>query len=194
MSNNTQKNQDEGFKVLICGSQRFDDQSFVFGMLDALYGACDVGTIVTSRFSGSCEYARQWTEIMYSRGKHIYCQDFDFDDELGQRNISLFEQENIPDFVLSNDPFFQKGKNKLLELKPDVVLAFPNPENELGAATLNIRRFANLAGLGNNFLNCAEALELVTSFRQSQSNLLVPEESAVRAKNSLTNRHPGKRI
>lgn len=188
---------DNELNILICGSQRFDDKSFVFGMLDAFYKqGPDITNIITSRFSGACQFATEWVEIVNQKfDANIGLKNCEFDFFLEAKNLSLYEQMVIPDFIMQEDPFFQKGKEKLMESGVKAILAFPNPEGQLGAATLNIQRFAQLAGIGNCFMDCSQALSLITEYRQQyDSEILTPQDSVLVQGDQLKNRHPSKKF
>jgi hypothetical protein len=188
--------------LLVCGSQRFDDKNFVFGILDAFSKMFEqdmgqpITNIITSRFSGACQYAREWVDLTNDmNAKHRYqigVKDCNFDDLLESKNISLYEQIELPDYILQADPFFQKGKDKLKENQVEIVVAFPNPENILGPATLNIQRFAQLANIPH--FDSSQALEMITHCRQEESGLYVPQETTVKTTDGLVNRHPSKKF
>ena len=165
------KNKSDGLTILVCGSSKFDDKSFVFGILDALFNELNgkIDTIVTSRFSGASHYAREWTrQVVDLVGVSIKIEDCNFDDILEEKNLSLYESVDIPSFILKNDPFFQKGKEKLLETGVKMVCAFPNKEGVLGTATLNIQRFASLAGI--SCCDCSSAFDIIKTQRYAEEN------------------------
>lgn len=175
--------------ILICGSQKFDDENFVFGMLDALVMSSNVpiNGVITSKFSGACYFAKEWVEYRNSQlddKNKIKLFNFDFDMQLAKENTSLYEQLEIPDIILRNDPFFQKGKESLIKSGASIVLAFPNKEGKLGAATLNIKRFATLAQIQT--MDCSEAFELMNSYSRSLEQDMAQEKQ----KMGLVNHHP----
>lgn len=173
---------EKGLNILICGSQKFTDESFVFGMMDQIYRAYNghVSSVLTSKFSGSCEYVRKWvyntneaikefTKLKTSgfQPSLISSSDCTFDMHLEKGNISLYQELDIPDFIVQNDPFFQKGKELLISSQVNLILAFPNPEGILGASTENIKRFAKLADLENCFFDCSKAYQTVNDFKNN---------------------------
>lgn len=177
--------------ILICGSQKFDDQDFVFKMLDTYYVKSEgnVSTIYTSRFSGACEMAREWVahtnDFLRLHGKtdslikHCDCT---FDMLLAQKNQSIYEDIQIPEYVVKHDPFFNQGKEQLIQAGVNLVFAFPNPEGVLGPSTHNIVRFAQLASVP--FFDCSEALKAIMSFRNQAANETVVQ-AVEKEQNSL---------
>jgi hypothetical protein len=196
---------ENNLNVLVCGSQKFDDKSFVFGMLDQFYSQtnCGVKRIFTSKFSGTCEFAREWVnnknEVIHQVKKDhpnapispINLEDCTFDMMLLERNSSLYEQLDIPDFLLQNDPFYLNGSELIQKNKINLVLAFPNPQGVLGPATYNIKRFAKLAGIGDRILDCSEALQQLQIVRESELQML---QSQKPEPTGFVNKHPGKKF
>lgn len=197
-----------GANILICGSQKFDDESFVFGMLDNYFLNTNgkIKKIFTSQFSGACEIARKWVaqtnkNLIKIAQEHnlkdvpqIASGDCTFDMLLMERNSSLYEQIDIPEFLLQNDPFYIKGKELIVSNKIDVVMAFPNPQGILGPATHNINRFAALAGIGDRILDCSEALQELVIVRDRIKNEAI--HNAMNHSNStgFINKHPARKF
>lgn len=200
---------EKGLNILICGSQKFSDENFVFGMMDQIYKAYNgrIDTVLTSKFSGSCEYVRKWnlmTNEAITEGniilsnepnapllKQIKSLDCTFDMHLAKENISLYEDLDIPEFIIQNDPFFQKGKELLIDKNVNLILAFPNKEGILGPSTENIRRFAKLAELEKSFFDCSQAYKAIHSLR---NETLIQLDKVESNNNGFINRHPGKKI
>jgi len=206
---------EKGLNILICGSEKFSDESFVFGMMDQIFRAYEgnIETVYTSKFSGSCEFVRNWVsstnesieklnvhlldEFKKTYGttkgfvphKYIQASDCTFDMHLAKENISLYEELDIPEFIIQNDPFFQKGKELLMQNHIQMILAFPNPEGVLGASTQNIQRFAKLAHIDNCFFDCSKAYKEITNLRQEKLNQMQNENHT-----GFSNRHPGKKF
>lgn len=195
-----------GLKILICGSQKFSDESFVFGMMDQIYKAYSgrIDTIFTSQFSGSCEFVRKWVKETNEAIKEfatlekigfessiIKSSDCTFDMLLAKENISLYEDIEIPEFVVQTDPFFQKGKELLLDKSVNMILAFPNKEGVLGPSTENIRRFAKLAHLDKAFFDCSQAYKAIYALKDET---ILEMEKTSNNSNGFVNRHPGKKI
>lgn len=197
-----------GANILICGSQKFDDESFVFGMLDNYFLNSNgkIKKIFTSEFSGACEIARQWVaktndNLMSIAKEHhlkevpqIESGDCTFDMLLMERNASLYEQLDIPDFLLQNDPFYIKGSKLISDNKIDVVMAFPNPQGILGPATYNINRFARLAGIGDYILDCSDALKELVIVRNRMKEDMQNNMIQKPASTGFVNKHPGKKF
>lgn len=168
------KQNEKGLNILICGSQKFDDESFVFGMMDSIYKAYHkkIDTIYTSKFSGSCQFVSNWVatlnESIPDNESKIKLADCTFDMHLSKENISLYEDYDLPAFIYENDPFFQQGKEMLLKSNVNLILAFPNKEGILGASTKNIRRFAELANLNKSFFDCSKAYEKLNYIKQQE--------------------------
>ena len=183
--------------ILVCGSQRFDDEPFVSGILDELFANCDgkIDNLIVSRFSGACKFAQEWAVYKNeNEGGHIGIKEFAFDMKLEPKNTSLYEQLEIPDIILRNDDFFQKGCETLRDSGAKIVVAFPNLEGNLGAATLNIQRFANLAEIP--VFDCSDALRLIHQHRMSmnaEETMMVPAET-VGEKMGLENNNPRRKM
>lgn len=178
-------NNNEGLNILVCGSSRFEDKAFVFGMLDQFYNQCGarLSSIATSKFSGACEFCREWIQIkneeikLNSKTSHLIKEiNCTFDMLLEENNSSFYEHANIPDSILEKDDFFNKGKELLLKNKIHFILAFPNPEGELGPSTVNIKRFAKLAGLGNMVLDCNLALKKALTLKEETKKPIINDD------------------
>lgn len=177
--------------ILICGSQKFEDEDFVFNTLNTLFAQLkgNIGTIVTSKFSGACQFAENWVETVnevLSEEDKIKVKHFVFDQHLIQKNQSIYEQIEIPAMVLQNDPFFLKGKELIMSEDIQVVMAFPNKDNVLGAATYNIQRFASLAGA--KVFDCSELLRARNEYR-NQHDI---EQEEVAEQPAFKNMHTSK--
>ncbi len=152
MSKNDKNNQSKKANLMICGSQKFDDPAFVFGILKSFFTQTNgnIGTIYTTKFSGSCEYARVWAETtnkFLPEDKKIKVVDYLFDSLLEPKNTSFYEEIDLPMGAVERSDFFQEVKNKLVEMNVNMVLPFPNQECELGATTKNIVLAATMAGI-----------------------------------------------
>lgn len=172
-----------GLNILVCGSKQFEDKKFVFGILDQLFYHAKgrIANVYTSNFSGTCSFAKEWVsfkneeisliakETNHKNPPFIKIKDCTFDMILQERNASLYEQLNIPEAIVQNDPFFQKGKELMMENNINSILAFPNPSGKLGAATHNIQRFAQLAGIGDYFMDCSKAVEQIAEKKKAVS-------------------------
>jgi hypothetical protein len=199
----------KGLNILICGSQKFSDESFVFSMMDQIYKAYNgcIDTIFTSKFSGSCEYVRKWIEYTniaikefarvnnFSFEKHlIKSSDCTFDMLLSKENISLYEDVDIPDFIIQTDPFFQKGKELLIEKNINMILAFPNKEYILGPSTKNIYRFAKLANLENAFFDCSQIYKEILDIKNETIMEINKIQNNINNNNVFINKRPNKKF
>lgn len=154
--------------ILVCGSQRFTERSFVFKVLTTFYQRIPIDNIVVSTTSGACEFAKDWVNFMNdmlaeAKMPLIGIKTFDYDKELEENSSSIYES-NIPDFVLQNDKFFQKGVEEILKHSIKAVLAIPNPEGVLGVSTNNIKRFCELSGNKDIFFDCSELHTLLDKY------------------------------
>lgn len=200
-------NNEKGLNVLVCGSQKFDDRSFVFGMLDQFWEKTNgnIKNIFTSKFSGTCEFAREWLvlhnediltiaqENQLKDPPLIRHRDCTFDMHLQEYNHSLYSQLDLSDFILQNDPFYIKGKELLQKNDINLILAFPNSEGILGPSTYNINRFAKLAGIGDYILDCSQVLHNLTEERIEKPTMeeimhISPQTSG------FVNKHPGRKF
>ena len=186
------KQNNNKIKVLVCGSQKFDDQSFVFGILNTFFETTHgaISTVFTSKFSGTCAYAKTWLNTVNEHlpaEKQIHHGDCTFDMHLAKQNLSFFDEANIPEFLIQSDPFFQEGKEKLISKGVNMVLMFPNEEGVVGASTKNIMRFAKLANI--KFMDCTEIYDAIKAQRGEMVIQEPKEETSL-----LQNQHGMKRI
>ena len=154
MSKNINNSQPKKANLLICGSQKFDDTAFVFGILNTFFKQTNgnIDTIYTTKFSGSCEFARIWAETtnkFLPEDKKIKVVDYLFDSLLEKKNNFLYAEIDLPQSAIERSDFFQEVKNKLIEMSVNVILPFPNREGELGVTTKNIVLASKLAGIPN---------------------------------------------
>ncbi len=197
MNNKLEQRIPKGRNVLICGSQQFQDPAFVFMALETIYQKTGIRQIVTSKFSGACEFARMWAEqknAQLGSNEQIRILDFAFDTSIGKK-LSSFYETDIPRFALESSPFYQQGKESLIGSNVNLVVAFPNQEGVLGVATKHIVRFAELATIEN--LNCEVLLKAFNEFKAQKVNSnQSPKEEVAPAEPSLgfKNHHPGKKI
>lgn len=141
MSNNKQLN------VLIIGSSNFEDKGFVFGVLDTfnsqfsnLFNGVKVGNVYSSGYTKISDFAKEWAgENKANFVLHNFYAE--------GRDNPLFENFDLPEVVLKNDPFFTKGKDFLMEKNISMVITLPNMQGELGPRTHHISNMAKLAGI-----------------------------------------------
>lgn len=165
MSNKTECN------ILICGSQRFTERSFVFKVLTTFFQRMQIDNIIISKTSGACEFAQDWVDTMNTMMNEsglpkIGIRYFDYDPVLEEHACSVYEG-NIPDFVLQNDKFFQDGVKEILKHNIQAIVAIPNPEGKLGASTKNIQRFCELSGKKDYFFDCSNLKHVLNEYHKS---------------------------
>ncbi len=172
---NNQQRQVKGLNILVCGSQKFDDPAFVFQMLTLMYKQFNgaVRTIYTTKFAGSCEYARVWAETtnkFLPEDKKIKVVDYLFDSVLEPKNNSLYEEMDIPSGATQRSDFFQEVKEKIISMGVNVVLAFPNKEGELGVSTKNICLASQMCEPYSSIkvLECDKALKVLSNKAQQE--------------------------
>lgn len=161
----------KGYKIVVVGSSNFDDKAFVVGFLDQLKNIWDLSgekieTLYSGNFSGVAKFAREWAQM---QGVN-YVEHHFFADE---KDNPMFEQIDIPDFVVKNDDFFQKGKNFFLEQGIGMLVLMPNSEGELGVSTTNILRMANAAGMSvenRGVLNGQDLYKQILAVRARQES------------------------
>lgn len=162
--------------ILICGSQKFQDEEFVFHTLTTLFEQVNgnIGTIITSKFSGACKFAENWVDSInevLAEDDKIKIKHYLFDKHLMQKNQSIYSQVDIPREVLQADQFFIKGKELIMSEDIQIVMAFPNPDSVLGPATYNIQRFASLAGA--KVFDCSDLFRQRNEYRKQEATALV---------------------
>lgn len=160
----------KGYKVVVVGSSNFDDKAFVFGFLDQLKNIWErtgekIDTLYSGNFSGVAKFAKEWAQrhgINYKE-HHFYAD---------EKDNPLFEDIGIPDFVVKNDDFFQKGKDFFLQEGIGMLVLMPNAAGELGVATTNILRMAKSAGMGEQnggILNGQNFYQHILNVRNKQT-------------------------
>ncbi len=190
---NNQQRQVKGLNILVCGSQRFDDPAFVFQMLSLMYHQFNgaVRTIYTTKFAGSCEFARIWAETTnqsLSEDKKIKVVDYLFDSVLEPKNNSLYEEMEIPTGATQRSDFFQEVKEKIVSMGVNVVLAFPNKEGELGVSTKNICLASKMCEPNSSIkiLECDKALKALS--KKAEEKLQQEQVKPVENKLGFTNK------
>lgn len=197
MENKPKQRISKGINVLVCGSQKFDDRGFVFMALEGVFNEHngEISQITTSKFSGSCQFAREWVELKNGTlpaDKQIKVVDFSLDNALGEKSNSFYESD-IADFAIASSPFFQKVKDALISSRVAMVVSFPNKDGVLGVTTNNIIRCAKLATIphvnGETLLdNYNKFIEFVKQKRAMEQVQVVEEKPL-----EFNNRHSSKR-
>lgn len=187
-------NKIKGVNVLVCGSQRFESPEVVFNALETFFiqSGGNIRKIFTSKFSGSCEFARKWAETrnqFLPDDKKIEIVDYLFDNYLEKKNNTLFNEIDLPAFAVQESPFFQEGKEMLIAKGVNLVMAFPNKEGVLGVSTLNIARAAELANI--KVFNCAQLLQKINNYKAQQpAEVQASPEEQTQPSLGFKNRHP----
>lgn len=140
----------DGLRLLVCGSRRFEDQRFVWSMLDTLDSELRLGCLITGSFSGADSHARSWAETHQARLETFTPPDSSL------LASAFFEADRaIPDRLIASDPRFRKARESLQRLAPQALLTIPDPDGHLGPASSMLARAA--ASLGLPVINGAEA-------------------------------------
>lgn len=144
------------YRIVVVGSDQFDDKAFIFGILDQFKALWeDGGTVIDKVYSGSftgvSKFTKEWAEL---QGVN-YVEHHFFSDK---KDNPIFERLDIPDFIISQDEYYQKGKEFFQEQQIDILITMPNKEGELGVHTQNILRMAKAAGMTDRSILGAEAL------------------------------------
>lgn len=174
----------DAYKILICGSQNFEYEGFVHNTLEMFNhvlkkSGSHIKNLMTSQTSGACAFARNWmehqNETLPDEFKMSH-KDYTFSLNLDKNNSHIYDELDLPDYVLQNDEFFIKGKENMQAMKLQYILAFPNPDGIIGAQTKNIMRFAQLAEVP--VLDTSEIMAqfLINSMKQEQSNIQAKTE------------------
>lgn len=117
------KEEKKGLNILICGSQNFDLDGFVDGILTGFYDfhkskGYVFQQIYTSQVSGACQFARNWIQRKNDEISRIdpslimKNKDYTFSILNNENGHSFYDDLVIPRFILENDEMFTKGKEK----------------------------------------------------------------------------------
>lgn len=129
----------DGIRVLVCGSHRFEDRHFVFGMLNGFASHFDISAVISGPFSGADQIAKEWAK---ERGIPYEPLNLPESDRM---QLNYFGPERpLPLLVMKNDPVYRKGYERLRDSGATVVLAIPNPEGELGPTSATLKRMAEM--------------------------------------------------
>ncbi len=160
-------NKKRAHKIVVVGSSKFTDRGFVFGFLDQMQEMLKspgfespIETVYSSNFSGVSMYAKEWCQFNKVQFKehHFFST---------EKTNPFFEQEEIPQVVLQNDPYYQNGKDFFMAEHINMLVLMPNPNGELGAQTLNIERMAKAASI--DILNAQDLYKNVLSVRAKET-------------------------
>lgn len=131
-------------RVLVSGSHRFQDRSFVFSMLNGFKAGASswvpggkLGTIISGPFSGADDFAREW-----AKENHVSYERMDIPDSEAL-NLAFFDNRKLPELVIRHDPKMRKAYDRLRNAAPDMVFLIPNPEGELGPTSSCLRNICD---------------------------------------------------
>lgn len=133
-------------RIIIVGSSSFEDRACLFGILDQLRnvwemaGMGDIERVYSGSFSGAAEFAKEWAKL-----NAIEYHEHDFFHT--EKNNPLFDTIDVPDFVLKEDPFYQKGSDFLMSEQISMMITIPDMNGEVGVETKNLMRMASLIKL-----------------------------------------------
>ncbi len=166
-----------GLNLLVCGSQQFQDDIFVYETLTNFFEMTrgNIRAIHTSKFSGACEFAKIWVEQTNAirQTKIIVKDDVMFDMHLLKNNLDFYDKFDIPLDLAKDNPFFKKGKELLMSKDINLIMAFPNQTGHLGSSTKNILKFAELAKV--KVFDCSELLKKINESRFQKQEKEVPQ-------------------
>ncbi len=158
-----------GLNLLVCGSQQFQDDIFVYETLNNFFEMTkgNIRAIHTSKFSGACEFAKIWVEKTNEirHTKIIVKDDVMFDMHLSKNNVDFYDKFEIPLELAKENPFFKKGKELLMTKEINLIMAFPNQTGSLGSSTKNILKFAELARI--KVFDCSDLLKKIQETRKN---------------------------
>lgn len=137
MSQQDNSKEERKARVLVVGSQRFDQRDFVFGMLNGFQAILDLGTLISGPFSGTDQFAREWAR---ENGVGYEALDLPQSERMELRFFD--EHRKLPPSVIKNDPMFRKGFEKIRQAAADAILVIPTPEGRLGPTTACLKTLA----------------------------------------------------
>lgn len=105
--------------IIVCGGRRYSDRTIVFGALDAIHRLTPVSLVIHGGCSGADEIAHDWA-----------------------RRREVFEMACYAPWRARGDAAGPWRNAKMLEYKPELVVAFPGEHG-----TANMMRLAKDAGV-----------------------------------------------
>lgn len=151
MAQKEDRKEERKARVLVVGSQRFDQRDFVFGMLNGFHSHLNLGTLISGPFSGTDQFARDWAS---DNGVKYEMLDLGEKERMELRFFD--EHRELPKSILRHDPMFSRGYLKMKSAAPDALIVIPTPEGSLGPTTACLKRMA--MALKVPVLDGAEAL------------------------------------
>jgi hypothetical protein len=95
-------------KIIVCGSRLYKERKIIFDALDAIHDESPITLLIEGGAKGADRIARDWAE---SRGVEVHTEP--------------------PDWDKYGDSAGPIRNNKMLMMKPDLVLAFPGNQGTL---------------------------------------------------------------
>lgn len=147
--------ENDGIRVLVCGSSRFQDKGFVFGLLNGFASHFDISAIISGPFSGADQIAKEWAK---ENGVPYELVSIPSGDRM---ELAFFDEtRNIPDLVVRNDPMFRKGYERIRDSAANALLIIPTPEGRLGPTSACLKRMADMVDI--ECIDGAEAMRAIS--------------------------------
>lgn len=151
----------KGVKLMICGSQNFEDRKFVYGLLNQLSLKIPVEAVFAGSFSGASQFAREWADENKVKFEILNI----FDDV----SYSFYDGKKLPKTIVKNASEFSNIQQKFLELGVQLIIPCPNKEGRLGATTSNIVSIAQEMGM--RVMDGELAYQRILEHRTEESNV-----------------------
>lgn len=136
------ENNSNGMRILVAGSRRFNQPSFVHEVLSTFNRSFNIGSVVTGPFSGTDEITRVW-----SKENGIKCEQMQIP-EHERMELSFFDaRRSIPKSLLTTDPLFSRGYQKMRDSGANVLLVIPTPDGVLGPTCACLERMAGIINM-----------------------------------------------
>lgn len=147
--------ENDGIRVLVCGSSRFEDKGFVFGLLNGFAAQFDISAIISGPFSGADQIAKEWAKENGIPYEPISIPSAD------RMELAFFDEtRQIPDLVVRNDPMFRKGYERLRDSAANALLVIPTPDGKLGPTSACLKRMADMVNI--ECIDGAEAMQAIS--------------------------------
>lgn len=153
----------DGIRVLVCGSARFDDKKFVFGMLNGFANHFDISAVLSGPFTGADTFAKEW-----ARERGVTYEPINIGESERMQRSFYDEMREIPELVIRNDPMFRKGYERIRDSGANAVLLIPNPEGKLGPTSACLKRMADILHI--ECIDGSAALSAVASRMTTAAN------------------------
>jgi hypothetical protein len=147
--------ENDGLRVLVCGSSRFQDKGFVFGLLNGFANHFDIAAILSGPFSGADQIAKEW-----AKEKGIPYEPINIG-AADRMELAFFDDHRqIPELLVRNDPMFRKGYERLRDSAANALLVIPTPEGKLGPTSACLKRMADMVNI--ECIDGAEAMQAIS--------------------------------